>query len=210
MTTETIHNPNLLEDTCCWKDFRPVFSHFDVEHHPPLLESDNPVIDHLLKTGFEIHETVTTFYKGFPTRGFKLDRHFLTNVRDEFQIRLGDDGWLQFRFETKNTVFLTLFYILPEKQQHGRGRYWFPRVCDALFRAGVWMLNGEVAPAYYPSRTRMDKNRLLGFYVREAGFQLSEDGLIFRFSPYVGGSTEDSPNSQDTEIRNASQTATIS
>ena len=125
MDTETIKNPDAEFVLRSWENFRPIFSHVEIVHQPPLQDSDNPIVSNLLKSGFEVHETVSTFYMGFPARDFKLDRHFMANVREEFQMRLGDDGWLRFRFEEPGEVYLTLFYIHYEKQGKGRGGFCF-------------------------------------------------------------------------------------
>ena len=189
MKTETIINPDAQFIRRSWENYRPVFSHVEVVHHPLLKESDNLIISRLLETGFEVHKTVSTFYMGFPTADFKLDRHFRANVRDEFQMRLGDDGWLRFRFEVPGEMYLTLFYINYEKQGKGKGRVLFPQVTEALFKAGARSLRGEVAPSWCRSQWEMNVERLTRFYLRQ-GFTKTGDGYIVKKSPYeVGRST---------------------
>lgn len=189
MKRETFNNPDALIGLRPWQNPGPVFSHAEVVHHPPLQKSGNPVISRLLESGYEVHETVSTFYMGFPTREFTLDRHFVCQERNEFQIRLGtDDGFIQIRFESPERVYLTLFYIAYEKQGKGLARRHFKAITDALFRAGAVFLLGFVSPSIYPARKAMDRTRLLRFYVEEAGFFASGEGWIGKFSPYADNS----------------------
>lgn len=130
--TETIRNPDAEYIVRTSENYRPIFSHVEVVHHPPLRESDNLIVSKSLTTGYEVHETVSTFYLGFPKSTFGLDRHFKGNTREEFQMRLGIEGWLRFRFEIPGEVYLTLFYIHREMQGKGIGRRLFPEVSDFL------------------------------------------------------------------------------
>ncbi len=208
---ETIQNSELWLGPRCWENYQPHFSHIEIEHGPPLDSSDNRIINNLLKSGFSINETVNSFFFGFPTRAYTLTGHFIAKQKREYRIHLGDDGFLSMRFQDQNTIWLSLFYIFPTRQQQGRGRYWFPKVCDALFQAGAFMLIGRVSPSHYPTRLPMDQNRLMQFYIRH-GFSASRDGQIWKLNPYRDGLNRpgDSPNSQETGTRKASQIATIS
>lgn len=196
---ETIYNPDLRLElgARCWREgYRPYLSHFEIEHLPRFDSSENPIINSLIRDGYSVHPTVTSCFLGFPTPRYELAGHFVSQVRHEFQIDLGDkDGFLRFRFEAPGHVFLCLYYIEYEKQGSGLGRRYFRPVTDALFRAGVLSMWGEVSPSYYPSKRPMDTERLTWFYVLEAGFEASGNGRVWKFSPYVDWSGGSAPGS---------------
>ena len=201
-----------------WSLFRgdnpaPVFHHCDIEHGPDLSSSENRIVDALIREGYAVHETVSTFYHAFPRWMLPNGSCFVMCVRNEFQAKLGEVGFLRFRFDVPGEVYLTLFYIRPEFQNQGHARKWFPKITDDLLRAGANSLRGRVMPSMYPAKRSMDIRRLAEFYRREAGFEILEGDWIRKTSPHGRpglAAVQVSPKSDATEIRSASEMATIS
>ena len=185
MRTEIIKNPDIECGLLYGLDFSPKLSHFEVRHDNTIIWSSDTIINNLVVNGWEVHGTQTKFFMGYPASVFTLKKLFLAKERDEYEIRLEDDGFLRFRFEYSNTIYLTLLYIHADKQGQGLGRKWFLPVTDALFRAGVRSMRGAVSPSYYKSKKPMDVARLTRFYVREVGFVSTGDGYITKTSPYI-------------------------
>lgn len=184
MRVETVYNPDVRFAVATWDvSSSPQLSHFETVHHNTLPHSENPIINSLITAGHDIHPTVTTFFMGFEGITFKLERHYPAFSREEYQLDFGD-GHLTFRFTDAETVFLTLFTIRRERRGKGLAKIHFPKTIDALFRAGVRRVHGEVASAYCEPRNSLDVNKLIRFYVRENGFAHDGGREISKESPY--------------------------
>lgn len=184
MNSETIHNPDLWLGVRRQENYAPVFSHFTVDFSGPLFSSENPIINNLLALGFEVRETVTSYFCAFPTQTLELARPFKAQEREEYQVDF-DGGFLRWRWHgAEDIVYLTLFRIDRERRGKGLARKHFPEVIDALFRAGVKFVIGEVAPSWCEPADFLNVSRLLRFYVRQQGFTHLGNNIITKNSPY--------------------------
>jgi GNAT superfamily N-acetyltransferase len=205
MRTETIYHPDMWETVFGKGEKSPRLSHFTVEHGDPLDFSPNPIINKLIQGGWEVHTTFSQFWMALPRTSLTLGTPFVMEERQEFQIDIKDVGFLRFRFEKAERVYLTLFMVKFEKQGKGFGKQWFPLVIDALFRAGVKYVWGRVEPPFYRVAWPMDSERLIRFYERQ-GFLNCGDERIWRFSPHCGS---DHACTGDTATANAHETAAV-
>ena len=183
MTTETIYNPDTRFQLFEHGDKRPRFTHFTTEYSDPLTSSPHPIIQKLIENGWTVGTTFTRYFFGFPAGTQVFSGHFVMEERAEFEIRVPDKCWLRFRFDGPKRAYLSLYYVEFAQQGRGIGREFFPKIIDALFRAGINYVWGIVTPPYHRVAWPMNQERLIRFYEKN-GFSNIGDERVWKFSPY--------------------------
>ena len=162
----------------------PEFTHFEVERGESLKSSNDPIVKNLLADRFQVCEVVETYYMGLRASTGLFDRHFVVKVTQGFEVALADAGFLRFRVETGGGVLLSIFTIFPDRRGRGLARLHFPKVVDALFRAGALFVHGEVGSPYPEPANSLGISKLIRFYIR-TGFSHIGGTTIVKFSPYL-------------------------